>query len=182
MIDFWKKKLGEWYVIRVISGTEENVKQSIMQRREAFGLEDSILDVFVPTHDSVSVRANGQKSKKKKNIFPWYILVEMIVTNESWYIVRNTPNVTGFLGAGTIPVPVSGTELDQLRGVLNEKSEEFTTNLQIDDYVSVLSGPFEGNEGKIIEINSHKGSLKLMINFLGRDTPLEIEFQNVKKK
>jgi len=106
----------------------------------------------------------------------------MIVTNESWYIVRNTPNVTGFLGAGTIPVPVSGTELDHLRGVLNEKSEEFTTNLQIDDYVSVLSGPFEGNEGKIIEINSHKGSLKLMINFLGRDTPLEIEFQNVKKK
>lgn len=106
----------------------------------------------------------------------------MIVTNESWYIVRNTPNVTGFLGAGTIPVPVSGTELDQLRGVLNEKSEEFTTNLQINDYVSVLSGPFEGNEGKIIEINPHKGSLKLMINFLGRDTPLEIEFQNVKKK
>jgi transcriptional antiterminator NusG len=131
MIDFSRKKLGEWYVIRVISGTEENVKQSIMQRREAFGLEDTILDVFVPTHDSISVRANGEKTRKKKNIFPGYILVNMIVTNESWYIVRNTPNVTGFLGAGTVPVPVSGAELEQLKGILSEKSEEFTTNLQV---------------------------------------------------
>ena len=182
MIDFWKKALGEWYVIRVISGTEENVRQSIMQRREAFGLEETILDVFVPTHDSVSVKANGEKTKKKKNIFPWYILVNMIVTNESWYIVRNTPNVTGFLGAGTVPVPVSGTELDQLRGILTEKSEEFTTNLQIGDFVSIQSGPFEWNEGKIIEINPHKWSLKIIVNFLGRDTPLEIEFNSVKRK
>jgi transcription termination/antitermination protein NusG len=77
-----------------------------MQRREAFGLESFILEVFVPTHDSVSVRSTGVKVRKKKNIFPGYILVKMVVTNESWYIVRNTPNVTGFLGAGTIPVPV----------------------------------------------------------------------------
>ena len=89
---------GDWYVIRVISGTEDNVKESILQRREAFSLEDYILEVFVPTHDSVSVRASGVKVKKKKNIFPGYILVRMVVTNESWYIVRNTPNVTGFLG------------------------------------------------------------------------------------
>lgn len=88
-----------WYVIQVISGTEENVKQSLFQRRESFGLEDHIIDVFVPTHDVVTVRAGGTKVKKKKNILPGYILVEMVVTNESWYIVRNTPNVTGFLGA-----------------------------------------------------------------------------------
>ncbi len=146
MFDFSTKPLGEWYVIRVISGTEENVRQSLMQRREAFGLENSILDVFVPTHDSVSIRAGGKKVQKKKNIFPGYILIQMVVTNESWYIVRNTPNVTGFLGAGTVPVPVSGTELEQLKGILTEKSEEYKTDMQLGDYITVKNGPFEGSE------------------------------------
>lgn len=156
MFDFSAKNQGEWYVIRVISGTEENVRQSLMQRREAFGLENYLLDVFVPNHDSVSVRAGGKKVLKKKNIFPGYILVKMLVTNESWYIVRNTPNVTGFLGAGTVPVPVSGQELEQLKGILEEKSEEYKTDLQLGDYVSVKNGPFEGSEGKIIELNTGK--------------------------
>jgi transcriptional antiterminator NusG len=151
-----EKPAGEWYVIRVISGTEENVRQSLMQRREAFGLENYIFDVFVPTHDSISIRAGGKKVARKKNIFPGYILVQMTVTNESWYIVRNTPNVTGFLGAGTVPVPVSGTELDQLKGILTEKSEEFKTDMQVGDYVIVKDGPFEGSEGKIIEVNTGK--------------------------
>jgi transcription termination/antitermination protein NusG len=143
MFEFSTKTEGEWYVIRVISGTEENIRQSLMQRREAFGLENFLLEVFVPTHDSISVRAGGVKVKKKKNIFPGYILVRMIVTNESWYIVRNTPNVTGFLGAGTVPVPVSGTELEKLKGILTEKSEEYKTDMQIGDYVTVNTGPFE---------------------------------------
>ncbi len=128
---------GEWYVIRVISGTEETVKESIMQRREAFGLEDAILDVFVPTHDSVSLRSGGTKVTRKKNIFPGYILVKMVVTNESWYIVRNTPNVTGFLGAGTIPVPVKGEELERLQGILTEKSEEYEIRFRPGDMVIV---------------------------------------------
>ncbi len=153
-----------------------------MQRREAFGLEQFILDVFVPTHDSVSIRAGGKKVQRKKNIFPGYILVQMVVTNESWYIVRNTPNVTGFLGAGTVPVPVSGEELDKLKGILTEKSEEYKTDMQIGDYVVVRSGPFEGSEGKIIEVNTGKGYIKMMINLLGRDTPVEIEFASVKSK
>lgn len=137
MFDFAKKEEGEWYVIRVISGTEENVRQSLMQRREAFGLENHILEVFVPTHDSISIRQGGVKVKKKKNIFPGYLLVRMVVTNESWYIVRNTPNVTGFLGAGTVPVPVRGEELDQLKGILTEKSEEYKTDMQIGEFVTI---------------------------------------------
>ena len=127
------EKKSEWYVIQVISGTEENVKQSLFQRRESFGLEDHLIDVFVPTHDVVTVRAGGTKVKKKKNILPGYILVEMVVTNESWYIVRNTPNVTGFLGAGNIPVPVSGAELDQLRGKVESKEETFTSKFSVGD-------------------------------------------------
>jgi transcription termination/antitermination protein NusG len=106
----------------------------------------------------------------------------MVVTNESWYIVRNTPNVTGFLGAGTVPVPVSGEELDKLKGILTEKSEEYKTDMQVGDYVTVKSGPFEGSEGKIIEVNGAKGMIKIMINLLGRDTPVEIEFASVKTK
>lgn len=182
MFEFSTKTLGDWYVIRVISGTEENVRQSLMQRREAFWLENYILDVFVPTHDSVSVRAGGKKVARKKNIFPGYILVNMVVTNESWYIVRNTPNVTGFLGAGTVPVPVSGEELDKLKWILTEKSEEYKTDMQVWDYVTVKNGPFEGSEGKIIEVNGAKGMIKIMINLLGRDTPVEIEFASVKTK
>ena len=173
---------AEWYVIRVVSGTEENVRQALLQRREAFSLENYIVDVFVPMYDSVSVRANGASIKRKKNIFPGYILVQMIVTNESWYIVRNTPNVTGFLGAGNIPVPVRGEELDRLKGIVEQKKEEFKTDLRDGDYVIVTQGPFQGSEGKITDINEEKGLLKVNINLLGRDTPLELEFGYVKPK
>ncbi len=182
MFEFGNKELWEWYVIRVISGTEENVRSSLLQRREAFGLENHLIDVFVPTHDTIAIKANGEKATRKKNIFPGYILVRMIVTNESWYIVRNTPNVTGFLGAGTVPVPVSGEELEKLKWILTEKSEEYKTDMQVGDFVTVKKGPFEGSEGKIIEINTAKGMLKIMINLLGRDTPVEIEFGSIKSK
>ncbi|MDP2091152.1 MAG: transcription termination/antitermination protein NusG [Candidatus Gracilibacteria bacterium] len=170
----------EWYVIQVVSGTEENVSSSLFQRRESFGLENYILDVFVPTHDVVSVRAGGKKVTKKKNILPGYILVQMNVTNESWYIVRNTPNVTGFLGAGNIPVPVSGAELEKLKGKILEHSETFETKYKVGDMALIIRGPFEGNEGIISEVNDKKGVVKINVNLLGRDTPIEIEFSDIK--
>ncbi len=173
---------AEWYVIRVVSGTEENVKQSLLQRRETFSLEDYILEVFVPTHDSISVRAWWVKVKKKKNIFPGYILVKMIVTNESWYIVRNTPNVTWFLWAGTVPVPVRWEELEKLKWVLSKKSEEFKINFKVWDYVIISTWPFEWSEWKITEINEEKWLIIVNVNLLWRDTPLELDFANVKLK
>lgn len=175
-------KTPRWYVIQVISGTEENVKQSLFQRRESFGLEDYILDVFVPTHDVVSVRAGWVKVKKKKNILPGYILVEMVVTNESWYIVRNTPNVTGFLGAGNVPVPVSWEELEKLKWKISQNEETFSTKFQAWDIAVITKGPFEGNEGIIIDINEKKGLLKVNVNLLGRDTPIELDFSQVRIK
>jgi len=173
------EKKSEWYVIQVISWTEENVKQSLFQRRESFALEDHIIDVFVPTHDVVTVRAGGTKVKKKKNILPGYILVEMVVTNESWYIVRNTPNVTGFLGAGNIPVPVSGEELDKLKGKVESKDETFTTKFMKGDIAMITAWAFEWNEGTITDINEEKGLVKVNINLLGRDTPIELDFSQV---
>ncbi|PID87668.1 transcription termination/antitermination factor NusG [Candidatus Gracilibacteria bacterium] len=170
----------EWYVIQVLSGAEENVKQSLFQRRESFGLQDYILDVFVPTHEVVSIKTGGEKVSKKKNILPGYILVQMIVTNESWYIVRNTPNVTGFLGAGNIPVPVSEKELEQLKGKVEESDGTFSAGFQVGDIANVVKGPFEGNEGTIIEINENKGLVKVNVNLLGRDTPIELEFSQIR--
>ncbi len=170
---------SEWYVIQVISGTEENVKQSLFQRRESFALEDHIIDVFVPTHDVVSVRAGGTKVKKKKNILPGYILVEMVVTNESWYIVRNTPNVTWFLGAWNIPVPVSGAELEQLRGKVESKDETFSTKFAKWDMALITKWAFEWNEGIVTDVNESKGLVKVNINLLGRDTPIELDFSQI---
>lgn len=173
---------AEWYVIQVISWTEENVKQSLFQRRESFSLQDYILDVFVPTHDVVTVRAGWAKVKRQKNIFPGYILVQMVVTNESWYIVRNTPNVTGFLGAGNVPVPVSGEELAQLKGMLEKNAETFQAKFKVGDIATITKGPFEGNEWIISEINDKKGIVKLNINLLWRDTPVELDFSQIKVK
>lgn len=170
----------EWYVIQVISWTEENVKSSLFQRRESFWLEDYILDVFVPTHDVVSVRAWWTKVTKKKNILPWYILVQMNVTNESWYIVRNTPNVTWFLWAWNIPVPVSWAELEKLKGKIEEYSETFETKYKVWDIAMVIKGPFEWNEGNILEINEKKWVVKMNVNLLWRDTPIELEFSDIK--
>jgi transcriptional antiterminator NusG len=145
-------------------------------------MEDYILDVFVPTHDVITVRAGWAKVKKQKNLLPGYILVQMIVTNESWYIVRNTPNVTGFLWAGNIPVPVSWAELEQLKGKIEEHAETFETMYQVGELAIVTKGPFEGNEWIITEVNDKKGIVKLNINLLGRDTPIELEFGGIKIK
>ena len=170
----------EWYVIQVVSWTEENVASSLFQRRESFWLEDYIIDVFVPTHDVLSVRSWGKKVVKKKNILPWYILVQMRVTNESWYIVRNTPNVTGFLWAWNIPVPVSGEELDKLKGKINEQSETFETKYKVWDMATIIKWAFEWNEWIITEVNDKKWFIKMKINLLWRDTPVELEFADIK--
>jgi len=173
------KPRAEWYVIQVISWTEENVKSSLFQRRESLGMEDYIIDVFVPTHEVVSTRASGKQVSKQKNILPGYILVNMIVTNESWYIVRNTPNVTGFLWAWNIPVPVSGEELEKLKGKIAEHAKTYSTEFKVGDEATIKWGTFEGNTWLITEVNEKKGLVKMTINLLGRDTPLELEFGEV---
>lgn len=173
---------AEWYVIQVISWTEENVKQSLFQRKESFSLQDYILDIFIPTHDVVSIRAGWEKVKKQKNIFPGYILVQMVVTNESWYIVRNTPNVTGFLGAWNVPVPVSWDELAQLKWMLARNSETFSTKFRVWDMAVITKWPFEWNGWVISEINDKKWYVKLNINLLWRDTPVELDFSQIKVK
>ena len=173
-------KTPQWYVVQVISWTEENVKSSLFQRRESFWLEDYILDVFVPTHDVLTVRASWEKVKKKKNILPGYILVQMNVTDESWYIVRNTPNVTWFLWAWNIPVPVAPDELEKLKWKVEEKSETFETKYKTWDMATITKWPFSWNSWTIIEISEKKWTLKLNVNLLWRDTHIELDFNQIK--
>ncbi len=173
---------ARWYVIRVVSGTEEAVKVSLMQRRESFGMERHILDTFVPMQDVIATGSTGKKVKRRKNVFPGYILVQMVVTNESWYVVRNTPNVTGFLGAGTVPVPVSEEELARIRGMVEDRPTEHTTVLKVGDIATVAKGSFAGSEGIVAEINDKKGTLRMNLNIFGRDTSVELEFSQVRAK
>ncbi len=179
---FGKKKKNQWYVIQVVSSTEESVKQSLFQRRENFAMEEFILDVFVPSASVITVKASGEKVSKKKNLFPGYILVNMIVTNESWYIVRNTPNVTGFLWAWNVPVPVSDAELEKLKWTVEKNSETFATKYRIWDPAIIIKWPFEDNIWTITEINENKWTLKMNVNLLWRDTPVELEFSQIKLK
>ncbi len=173
---------AKWYVVQVVSWTEENVKQSLFQRRTSFWLEDFILDVFIPTYDVVSVRTWWTKVKRKKNILPWYILINMIVTNESWYIVRNTPNVTWFLWAWNIPVPVSDEELEQLKWKVDENTETFSTKYKVWDEATIIKWAFEWSKWIITEINEKKWLLKVNVNLLWRDTPVQLEFSQIKVK
>jgi len=174
------EKKWQWYVIQVVSWTEENVKQSLFQRKESFSLEDYILDIFVPTHDIVSIKASWEKVKKKKNLFPWYILVQMVVTNESWFIVRNTPNVTWFLWAWNIPVPVSEEEFNKLKSNIEKNSSVYSSKFKVWDTITITKWTFEWNNWQIIEINDKKWYVKVNINILWRDTPVELDFSQVK--
>jgi transcriptional antiterminator NusG len=143
-------------------------------------MEEHIIDVYVPTHEVVTTRKNWTKSSKKKNILPWYILVNMVVNNESWYIVRNTPNVTWFLWAWNIPVPVSWEELEKLKGKVEENSQNYSNEFLLWDLVTVTWWPFEGNEWKVTEINEKKWLIKIEIDIMWRNTPVELDFSEVK--
>ena len=176
------KAKAEWYVIQVISWTEENVKSSIFQRRESLDMEDFIMDVFVPTHEVVSTRASWKQVSKQKNILPGYILVQMVVTNESWYIVRNTPNVTWFLWAWNIPVPVSWEELERLKWKIEENAKIYSTDFKVWDEAIIKWWTFEWNEWVISDVNDKKATVTVVISLLWRDTPVELEFSEVQLK
>ena len=176
------EKKPEWYVIQVISWTEENVKSSLFQRRESLWMENYILDVFVPTHEIISTKSSWEQVTKKKNILPWYILVQMVVNNESWYIVRNTPNVTWFLWAWNIPVPVSWAELEKLKWKIEEHAKTYSTDFQKWEEAIIKSWVFEWNTGIITWINKKKWIVKMNISLLWRDTPVEINFSEVQLK
>jgi len=174
-------KGGIWYVLHTYSGYEDNVARNLRQRIESMGMEDKIFDVVVPREKKIRVR-NGKREVIEERLFPGYVLVEMIVTEDSWYVVRNTPNVTGFVGSGVTPTPVSPEEVKRLLSRMGEDEPKYKIDVQEGDPVKIMDGPFKDFEGKISEVNLSKGTVKVLVNVFGRETPVELDFLQIKKE
>lgn len=169
-----------WYVIHTYSGYEDAVAKNLKQRIESLGMEDKIFNVIVPKEKKIKIK-NGKRKTIEEKIYPGYVLVQMVVTDESWYVVRNTPRVTGFLGAGTTPIPVSAADIDDLMKRMEMGEPEFTIDFEIGANVKVIDGPFKGFEGRVSEIDKEKGKIKVLVNMFGRDTPVELDSLQIKK-
>jgi len=169
-----------WYVIHTYSGYEDAVAKNLKQRIESLGMEDKIFNVIVPKEKKIKIK-NGKRKTVEEKIYPGYVLVQMIVTDESWYVVRNTPRVTGFLGAGTTPIPVSKADMDDLMKRMEMGQPEMTIDFEVGANVKIVDGPFKGFEGKVSEIDKERGKIKVLVNMFGRDTPVELDSLQIKK-
>lgn len=178
-----KQELSEdrhWYAIHTYAGYENTVVRNLKQRIESLGMSDRIFDVIVPTEKKIKVKG-GKRSTVEEKIYPGYVLVDMIVTDESWYVVRNTPRVTGFVGAGTTPVPLEQKEIDHLFSRMGEEVTKHTIDLEEGEEVKIEDGPFKDLEGKVSEVDDVRGKVKVLVNMFGRETPVELDFLQVKR-
>jgi len=169
-----------WYVLHTYSGYEDSVAFNLKQRIESMGMEAKIFNVLVPKEKKIKIR-EGKRVTVEEKIFPGYVLVEMIVTDDSWYVVRNTPNVTGFVGSGTVPTPISDNEIESLQKRMGVEEPKYKIDVKIGDLVRIMDGPFKDYEGKVGETDDEKGKVKVMVSIFGRETPLELDFLQIKK-
>ncbi len=169
-----------WYAIHTYSGYENAVARNLKQRIDSLNMNDQIFDVVVPTEKKIRVKG-GKRVTEEERIYPGYVLVEMIVNDESWYVVRNTPRVTGFVGSGTQPVPLSPTELNALMNRIADDTPKHKVDLSVDDLVIITDGPFKELEGKVAETDEERGKVKVLVSMFGRETPVELDFLQVKK-
>ena len=169
-----------WYVIHTYSGYEEAVSRNLKQRIESMGMEDKIFNVIVPKEKKIKIK-EGKRETIEEKVYPGYVLVEMIVTDDSWYVVRNTPRVTGFIGAGTIPIPVSGEEIGRIQKRMGDEEPEYKIYVKVGDLVKITDGPFKEFDGKVSSIDEERGKIKVLINMFGRDTPVELDSLQIKK-
>ena len=169
-----------WYVIHTYSGYEENVKRNLEQRTESMDMEDKIFNILIPTEKKIKIK-NGKRKIITEKIFPGYVVVDMIVDDNSWYVVRNTPNVTGFIGSGTTPTPVSEKEIKALQKRMGVEEPTFKIDVVVGESVRINDGPFRNYEGKISEIDEARGKVKVLVSMFGRETPIELDSLQVKK-
>jgi len=170
-----------WYAIHTYSGYEDNVKAAIEHRTESMNMQEYIFEVVVPKEKVVTIK-NGKRVVVEKNLFSGYVLVDMIVTESTWFMVRNTPNVTGFVGSGNIPVPILPEEFGVIKRRMGEQTPTTDINLRSGDLVKIKEGPFANYEGKISEINKARGEVTVMVSIFDRDTPVSLSFDQVMKK
>lgn len=154
--------------------------RNLKQRIESMGMEDKIFNVLVPIEKKIKIK-NGKRRVVEEKIYPGYVLVEMVVTDDSWYVVRNTPRVTGFVGAGTTPAPLSQEEMDQMLKRMGQEEPKFKIEVGVGDPVKITDGPFKDFDGKVSEVDQERGKIKVLVNVFGRDTPVELDSLQIKK-
>lgn len=169
-----------WYVIHTYSGYENKVKTNLEKKVHSMAMENEIFRVLVPIEDEVEVKGDKKKITKKK-VFPGYVLVEMIVNDRSWYVVRNTPGVTGFVGSGTKPIPLSSAEIKRILKSMGVEEAKPKMDIKPRELIRITSGAFENWSGTVLEIYPDRGKLKVLVNMFGRETPIELDFAQVAK-
>ncbi len=170
----------KWYVINTYSGHENKARANLEHRIQSMNQVDAFEDIVVPTEQVVETKG-GEKVQVEKRIFPGYILVKMILTDDSWSLVKNTPGVTGFVGSGSAPTPLSPTEVDRILHTATVEKPKAKAEFSVGDQVKVIAGPLSDFTGEVSEVNAEQSKLKVMVSIFGRDTPTELGFEQVKK-
>ncbi len=170
----------QWYAIHTYSGYEEKVAESIRQRADSLDMADKIFQVVVPKEKMIEIK-NGKRKVVEKRIFQGYVLVQMKMSEDAWYIVRNTPSVTGFVGSGTEPTPVEDAEMEKIMKRMGREDPKHKIDFSVGEVVNIIDGPFKGFDGSINEIDPAKGKLKVLVNMFGRETPVELDGLQVKR-
>ncbi len=169
-----------WYVIHCYSGYENKVRHNLELRIETMGMKDKVFDVVVPTQEEIEVR-DGKRRTVERHIFPGYVLVNMIVTDESWFVVRNTPGVTGFVGMGNLPTPLRPEEVAQILKRMEAEAPTVKVTYKVGERVRIVDGPFNDFRGVVAEIDMERTKVRVMVSFFGRETPVELDFLQVEK-
>jgi len=170
----------QWYAIHTYSGYEETVAESIRQRAESLDMKDKIFQILVPKEKMIEVK-NGKRKVVEKRIFQGYVMVQMKMSEDTWYIVRNTPSVTGFVGSGVDPTPISDEEIEKILKRMGRKEPKHKIDYKVGEVVNIIDGPFKGFDGTVSEIDLSKGKLKVLVNMFGRETPVELDSLQVKR-
>jgi transcriptional antiterminator NusG len=169
-----------WYVIHCYSGYENKVRYNLEQRIESMGMKDMIFDVVIPTQEEIEVK-EGKRRVVERHVFPGYVLVNMVMTEESWYVVRNTPGVTGFVGMGNDPTPLRPEEVSQILKRMEAEAPHIKVSFRVGERVRIIDGPFNDFRGTVAEIDMERTKVRVMVNFFGRETPVELDFLQVEK-
>lgn len=170
-----------WYVVHSYSGYENKVKKNLESRMESMGMQDYIFQVVVPSEEVIELR-DGRRRTVERRIFPGYILVDMIMTDESWFVVRNTPGVTGFVGSGGQPIPLREEEAEGILKRMEEDAPKVEVSFRVGDAVRIVDGPFTDFLGTVDHLNVDKGKVRILVSFFGRETPVELDFLQVEKE
>ena len=169
-----------WYVLHTYSGYEDAVARNLKQRIDSLDMQDKIFNVLVPKEKKIKIK-NGKRRVIEEKIYPGYVLVEMIVTDDSWYVVRNTPRVTGFIGSGTMPIPVSGGEIKELQKRMGGTESKYKIEFSVGDPIKIIDSPFKDFDGKVNEVDEERGKVKVLISMFGRETAVELDSLQIKK-